>query len=701
MNKKIIFSFFLLASLAMTGCSDKFLEEKKPYEAYTDVLFSDTILTNTYIAGLYKNMFSGCTKPTMQLIGAYDEERTKMTEEFGGSITSAKVNSVLCTDPQSTYLASANCPNYYPTKLENSVTNTPVSRIYNCTALIGKMRTIGKSLPEAFRQRAMGQAFFMRAVQYFDLFRVYGGVPINVAFIENMSYEEEMAMQIPRATSTEMITQIVADLDSAAKKLPGQWGTNDFGRFTRGAALAMKSRVLLTFASPLFNKNWDSDPTRWQAALDAGLAAEQQLTIDGYGLYGTSAKDWAGMFYNFDNKFCKEAIIVQLCSSANASSDDASCRNNGWESAIRLKTQGGGNGIAAPKEMIDLFPMKDGRRPTVANGYDDVHFFMDRDPRFYRTFAFCGSKWGNSQNASDTVWLYRYAAYKDAKGVFLKDKTTGLPAPKTAMNGGMSINSPAVVCKMSDPKASTTTFAKSGTDIYEYRYAELILNIAECYAALDNRAKCIEYLTKLRSRVGIPSANNYGIGNLAGKYAAIEACLYERRIELAYEGKRFWDMQRWLLYDGYCSANTTDNVLTKFGGLLSPVNGTTHTGYYWQCTKEATWTSDGKNILNPISNSDKYNAVPIVDPDDSKFATQLTALKTFFDNNFKIVPLDSPWDSWTDAATKVKNVAYVNFKPNYYLFGFQTGTITMNPWLPQTLGWNDPFSVAGTYDYQK
>ena len=81
--------------------------------------------------------------------------------------------------------------------------------------------------------------------------------------------------------------------------------------------------------------------------------------------------------------------------------------------------------------------------------------------------------------------------------------------------------------------------AYSGTEYFEYRYAELLLNIAECYAAKGDIGNAVNYLGKIRARVGIPAANNYGIGSLSSKYAALEACLYERRVELAYEGKRF------------------------------------------------------------------------------------------------------------------------------------------------------------------
>lgn len=78
------------------------------------------------------------------------------------------------------------------------------------------------------------------------------------------------------------------------------------------------------------------------------------------------------MWYKNDNSFNKEVIMVQLMSNAVASSG---INSNGWERSIRVTKQTGAGGISAPKEMVDLFPLANGARPTEANGYDSAHFF--------------------------------------------------------------------------------------------------------------------------------------------------------------------------------------------------------------------------------------------------------------------------------------------------------------------------------------
>ena len=654
MIKKIYISFFSLAVLFISGCSDDFLEEKKSYDKYDESIFTNEAETRWYIDRMYYDFFSGYKHPSWTVVGLYNIDRARLTEEIGGTVHN-------WTNPNYTYVNATDCPIYIGTTLPAKASNTPYTRIRYCNFLIEKMETVGQNLSQTFRDQAMGQMYFLRAWQYFDLLRTHGGVPL-VTTVQAASTTDE-SIKLPRASSSEVVAQIVKDLDLAATLLPAQWSSSNYGRLTRGAALAMKSRVLLTFASPLFNSDWDnSSNQRWTEALNAGLAAETMLTTDGFGLYGASAKDWSNMFL-IDNAFCKEAIIVQLCSP-----NTTSAINNGWENSIRLTSQSGSGGVAAPKEMIDLFPMANGSRPTVANGYDDLKFYLNRDPRFYRTFAFSGCKWGNKSNANATVWAYRYKK-TDNKTLVYPDNN--------------QIASPAFVRKMSNPAADNASYSYSGTDIFEYRYAELLLNIAECYAATNNMAKTVEYLGKIRARVGISSANNYGIGTLGSRYEALAACLYERQVELAYEGKRFWDAQRWLLYDGVSVASTTVNTCQKLG--LKSLNGTCRTGNNWQAITNT--NSD------PIPAASK--SAIVIDPDASDFSTQLTNLSKLFDQYLTRVPNDKAMDL-------VNNVPVnISFKPNYYLFGLPNAMISNNPWLVQTIGWNDIYGAAGTYNYQQ
>lgn len=669
MKSKIIYSLLLAtAVLTLTNCKKRFLEEMQPFDKYgEEQVFQNEVLTGYYIDRIYNYFFVNYRSPIQAetTAGSYDDSKTRMTEEIGGTVGNY-------INPNKLLQQATEADTYYGGTLTASIANTPYTRIRLANFLLEKIDVVGaKTLSESFRNSAKGQAYYFRALQYFYLVRTYGGVPLILKVQEASSTDE--SIRIPRATASECFAQIAKDFDSAAALLPAKWATpsTNYGRFTSAAALAMKSRVLLTAASPLFNADWENSASdKWQAALDAGLKAETALTAAGYGLYGTTAKEWGEMSYVNDNVGSggnKEAIFAILLSTNTTSSAGY---NNPWENTIRPKDHNGGGGISVPKAMLDLFPLADGRRPTKANGYVDTFFFENRDPRFYRTFAFSGEKWGTKTNSNKTSFFYRW-----------RPTATGT----AGYSGNNNTSSPAVVRKMTNPGADTTALTFSGTDIFEYRYAELLLNIAEAYAATGNITKCVEYLGKVRARVGIPSANNYGIGTLANKYEAIEACLYERRVELAYEGKRYWDIQRWLLYDGVSAMNTTANTAAKLG--LTPINGTNRTGYYWQTTAFSPTATD------PLTAADKSI---LIDPDNnSTFATEIAKLKALYKAKFVMTPLDQAMDR--DGSTPVN----ILFRPHYYLSGLHSTPLSYNPWLKQTIGWLDVNGAPGDFNSSK
>mgnify|MGYP000856548443 CR=1 FL=1 len=655
MKNKLIYLLSFLA-IGLGSCSTKFMEEMKPYDKYDESIFTNEIQTGWYIDRLYNYFFVTYRNPNLSVVGLYNDTRWRSTDEIGGTVTDL-------INPTKTLQLASEGDAYFGTPVGTSVQNNPYTRIRFCNFLLEKIDGIGQALPETFRKTAKGQMYFMRALQYFDLVRIYGGVPL-VLTVQNASTTDE-EIKLPRATPAECFEQIVKDLDSAANLLPMQWDAANYGRLTGAGAIAMKSRVLLTFASPLFNADWDNPANdRWQKALQASLEAETALTQAGYGLYGTTARQWAEMTTQSESVFNPEAIMVQRLSNTTTTSAGI---NNAWENMIRPKDHNGsGNGLSVPKDMIDLFPLADGKRPTPDNGYVDTFFFENRDPRFYRTFAFSGLKWPAAGKPNKTSWFYRYRNQQNNNWNY---------------SGNNQTISPVVVKKMTNPSADTTQLQFSGTDIFEYRYAELLLNIAEAYAATGDINKCLTYLGKIRQRVGIPSTDNYGIGNLADRYAALEAVLYERRVELAYEGKRFWDLQRWMLYGDDPAAGNNTNM--KLG--IAPLNGTARTGYYWQA-------KDLTPGLDPLTPAEKNL---VIDPDDpATFETRLAQLKQIVQDKFEVTPLDQEMD-------RVNNTPVtMNFRQNYYIWGITSSVLLTNPWLQQTVGWMDAGGSAGTFQYR-
>lgn len=655
----------LLIAASISSCNDDFLQEAGPIDRFGNEIYEYESLMNKHVANLYYRYYSDFNSPDESLIGLYSNMPARITDERGGGVGSYKwiqAGSSYANGDDSMF------PAYFgPNRLGTSVTNNSYDRIRYVTDIIENIDTKGANLPDAYRNGVKGQMLYLRAMQYYDLMRVFGGVPL-ITTVQTPS-SEDPSIRIPRAKTGEIVAQIVKDLDEAATLLPAIWEdpAKNYGRPTSCAALAQKTRVLLVYASPLFNANWE-DASKWQNVVDAGLEAEAALNASGHGLHGNSAKDWEDMLGTADyiSASNKEAIAIQLMSAPEGTT--SSTYSNQWENSLRLPSQGGSNGIAAPRGMIDLFPMADGSRPTVSNGYDSFKFFLNRDPRFYRTFAFNGIVWPFKKSDTDTISsevLYTYMWESGNSKYFAGN------------NNDMA--SPVVVRKMSaNANASNANYDLSGVNIIEYRYAEFLLIMAEAYAGVGNTAKTAEYINKVRERVG---AGN--IATPSDKYEALNCALYERQVELAYEGKRFWDMQRWLLFnDGGDDVLTTNNTCTKLG--FEPLKGHARQGYYLKYTGVVSGSD------NPIAKKDLVS----VDPNSDNFHSQLNDLAAWYDANFEEASLANALDKFNG-----KENAF-NWNNNFYLSGLQSNLLNQNDWLKQTKGWNDENGSAGTFDFQ-
>ncbi len=648
--------------LVLAGsCSDDFLKEAGPIDRFgTDIYESETLL-NRHVSQLYSYYFSAFTSPDRTLVGEYTNLPSRLTEERGGGVKDYQwiQGNNSFTNGDDAILASY----YGPDKLGTSITNRPYDRIRYVTDVIEKIDQFGTSLSEEFKNEIKGQMYYLRALQYYDLMKVYGGVPI-VTEVEFATNEDE-SIKHPRATTADLVEQILADFDEAATKLPTAW-TNpaaNYGRPTSLMATAQKARVLLTFASPLFNPNWDSDTQRWQDALDAALKAEELLSANGFGLYGNSAKDWQEMLSStsYSQASNMEAIVLHMLNAPESGTSLA--YQNSWENGLRLISQGGSSGVAVPTDMIDLFPMSDGERATTGNGYDSFKFFLNRDPRFYRTFAFNGVVWPYKESPTDTLYTYMW---KSGNSNYFAGKNN-------------DIQSPVFVRKMSgNANASKANYSLSGINILEYRYAELMLIIAEAYAGVNNLSECAAYINKVRNRVKAGK-----ISTPASQYTAFNACLFERQVELAYEGKRFWDMQRWMLYnDGADNAIAKNTTCSKLG--VEPLKGRARRGYFLKYKGEASGKDD------PIDIADKVAA----NPDDANFQNQLQALASWYDANFEKAELTNEMDRFLGVENKF------NWQNNYYINGLRSNFLIQNDWIKQTKGWSDAYGGAGSYNWQ-
>lgn len=393
-------------------------------------------------------------------------------------------------------------------------------KIYTLNVLLKSID--GGSLPETTRNQIKAQALFLRAYQYFQMVKIYGGVPLILT-----PQNRHDDLYVTRNTAKECVEQIVQDLDDAAKALPSIWGAEDFGRITKGAAMAFKGRVLLTYASKQFNPN--GERSRWETAYNACLAAKNELAGEGQrALHPVYSEIWT-------QETTSETVITTRFLDP--------VRTHNFMAGLRpLEFSVGAVGNNQPTlDMALAFPMADGTAPGIDVNNDGVKepfdatatdatgmFWLNRDPRFYDIIVYNGAPYPlNGMPEWFQGCMYTYKGGED-----------------THSPTGTGFYS----CKFSIPEKTATEAKDHGDmDWIEMRYAEVLLNLAECAAEVGNKSDEVYAILKdIRKRAGItPNADGlYGLKANMNQQELIEAVLYERRIELAFEGKRFWDLLR-------------------------------------------------------------------------------------------------------------------------------------------------------------
>lgn len=659
--KKSLWGLMLLPLL--TGCDDEFLVDKKDYSGFNEEIYNDVLTAQAKVDYVYY-----LCMPT----GASGDNST---EESVGSSGYTQLSEVTKTNVGDYFYITS--------------TSGPYAKIRECNIFLDN---IDKGiLTEDEKKTLKGEVYFWRAWLYFNLVKVYGGVPIVLtaqnAILGDVGISDS-DLEVQRSSTSECIDQICSDLNKAIEMLPPSWSDANWGRITAGAAAAVKGRVLLTYASPLFNRT--DDQARWQDAYDANLAAKQLLEANGFTLTsggGNRAQDWEKMFVTVKSS---EAIITVL---HNNVTTDSYKKNNGWEQSARPKEIQGGGGSGATAEMVDLFPMKDGKRAAVSDyTYDPLKFYKDRDPRFYRTFSFNGGVWPYKQEAAYTVWSYQW--FKDEDAFISGKEGVGFAEYAGHVNTGVYVR------KRTNPAAdfsATDKFARSPSPYIELRFAEVVLNLAEAAVGVNKLDEGYVGLYDIRSRVGISAGadNSYGVPLGLDRDGLFREILYERQIEFAYEGKRFDDMRRWMLWnDDAAISNTTCQRLG-----VTPFNGSRHHGIILGI-KPTVYTASKAGLsydaFNPLSTA--YNPALVtrdgigVNPDaaDAVFDAQVALLDNFYDTNLARIEND-----YLDGTSPRFEVTYLS---KYYFLGLKESVMKQSPYLYQTIGWDDYYGIPGTFD---
>jgi hypothetical protein len=617
------------------------------------------------------------------------------------------------------------------------VNESPWKKMRECTDVIVKVR-MHDGLTDLQKNWAEGQARFLRATRYFRLFKRFGGTPI-IPDLQSPMLSDTTDLRIPRHSTKDTYEFIMADLQRAAELLPARWEEegNDWGRVTSGAALALAGYVANYYASPVFNRSDNQE--RWEMAYSINKSAIEKLSEGHFGLSyesspGVNASNWAQIWSNVygGETLHSEAVYAAICNNAGGDSGDQ--LYNCTEQKLRPSNCGGDGGITPSAELVDAFPMADGKRPTETGqyAYNKKLFFLNRDPRFYRTFAFPGTEWRflgsitgdlveKCPYGSGTEYqLQNYAWYSSADEAmdqqrsgyfsdFLAGSGRSLYVRKKSQDYGLG-TTPLYVFD------SEAGFTRNGQPMIGMRYTEVLLNFAEAACGANHLDEAWNALVKIRQRVGYTGDCGLDPAILGDRAKMVEAILYERRIELAFEGKRFDDCHRWMLFDGGINQNEIEGApaswtLTGFSGNTCSYLGVTPLNdiaihriemyidpAVYMGSRDPEADPFAKGLLNKpkaLTLTEDFTTTVSQEDGTAIYANaSVKALAEFYELN--LLRKDIITQSVT--TDDVVEFSLPQWDKKCYLMGLASSDEENNPNVVQTIGWNSAFGGMGVFD---
>ena len=362
---------------------------------------------------------------------------------------------------------------------------------------------------ENLRKRLTAEVRFLRAFDYFQKVTHYGDVPLvtTVLDIDNSN--------LPRTERTKVVQFIMDELSEIAPQLPVSYTGNDVGRVTRGAALTLKARM------ELFDHNYE----------DCLATCEEVMGL-GYKLFS----DYSGLFKIANENNSEVILDVQYVENL---------YSTGILGVLPPASVGGWCSINPTQSLVDDYECTDGKTIAESGVYNPKEPYLNRDPRLGATVLAPGNlyngKYYNPIDVKDPDGDY-YAPYGRSKTGYL-------------------------VRKYVDDLADYANMWDTGMNAIAMRYAEVLLMYAECKIELSSIDESVyAALNDIRTRAEMPEVDRTVYN---GQEKLRELLRRERRVELAMEGLRWFDICRWKIGDKVLSGDVSGCLL----GTVDPETG--------------------------------------------------------------------------------------------------------------------------------
>lgn len=523
--KKIIYPILFISGIWLLGsCQSKdFLDETQTTDLDETVVFADSTYTTAFLTDIYSSI-------------GFASDFDRFNDGAFWATPSGGLQTA-CDEAEPRQLSTITTDIQFATGTVNPVIinddswNKPYANIRKVNQLL-------KHLPEApltegRKKIYAAEARFLRAWYYFMLLEHYGGIPLIGDKIFN--YGDKISSV--RNTYEDCVNYIVSECDAAEKDLPNQPSGRERGRAGAGVCKALKARVLLYAASPLYNgSNFAPeshkallgypvfDKERWRLAMEAAQAV---IGMGIYSLYVDNDEEPGRGFYR---QFIPSDWPAQGAYSGVILEKKAN-PGRGREQLFQPPSRGGGGGGWVYQELVDAFDMNNGKPITdPTSGYDPNNPYANRDPRLRNSVVYDQAtlRNGPTENVPINIFLGNY---------------NGIPSGQDAVHTGTPTGY--YINKMLHRQCAANYFIDVNQARPLIRYAEVLLNYAEAKNEYSGpSAEIYGALEAIRECAGM---NPFNLPAGLSKDEMREVIRHERRIELAFEGFRFWDVRRWMI----------------------------------------------------------------------------------------------------------------------------------------------------------
>ena len=460
------------------------------------------------------------------------------------------------------------------------------------------------SLPDNYKVERVAEARFLRAFNYFFMVKRYGGVPLILHSQKISDPDSELFAK--RNSEKDVYDFILSEMDEIVGSLPARAQT-ELGRPSKGAAMALKARAALYAGSIAKNGTVQLNGLLgieaslandyYQKAYDA---CKQIMDWNEYSLYNADADKVT----NFKNIFLKKNNSEVIMMIQHDAVQRTTSGGNGWVwdffQCPHPHAWGAGNQNAPYLEMAEEFEHIDGTpgtldRTALETGLWTMEdLWKDKDPRFF------ASIW-----TQDTPWQGGKVDFHN--GLLLPDGTVKMDGAYegVAAGGDQTVDKSygtgfGVMKYLDESHNNKGERETSSTDYIIFRYGEVLLNFAEAAFELGKTAEALDAINQIRERAGIAKLTS----------VTQDRIRHERKIELAFEGHRYWDLRRWRIAEQVIPVNrsglrfildyTTRKyklvVLTNYDGVTAPVFP--QHNYYFPITPNRI-SNNGNLVENP------------------------------------------------------------------------------------------------------